>query len=453
MISSINPFTGKVIYEHREHTAGEVESIIVKTHHAYQQWKNTGMEQRGKFFKHLATLLRSNKETYARLITEEMGKIIVESRGEVEKCAWLCDYYAEHAASMLEPEFYESDAGKSYVRFDPVGIIYGIMPWNFPFWQVFRAAVPTMMAGNAFILKHAPNVLQTAKAIEKLFREAGFPENIFSLVIIPVELSEKIVAHPLVEGVTLTGSQRAGTIVAAQAGKYLKKSVLELGGSDPYIVLKDAEFNVSCKTGVCSRMLNAGQVCISAKRFIVEEAVLDQFLEEQKHLLENMVLEDPMLETSDMGPMARLDLLENIEKQVNESTAKGAKVLCGGHRLKPDSLFYAPTLLTNVRKGMPVFDEETFGPVSVVIPAKDAEDAIRIANDTPYGLGASLWTQDLALAEKLAAQLEAGAVFINGMTKSDPRLPFGGTKRSGYGRELSTMGIREFVNAKTVWIA
>ena len=215
MISSINPFTGKVIYEHREHTAGEVESIIAKTHHAYQQWKNTGMEQRGKFFKHLATLLRSNKETYARLITEEMGKIIVESRGEVEKCAWLCDYYAEHAASMLEPEFYESDAGKSYVRFDPVGIIYGIMPWNFPFWQVFRAAVPTMMAGNAFILKHAPNVLQTAKAIEKLFREAGFPENIFSLVIIPVELSEKIVAHPLVEGVTLTGSQRAGTIVEA----------------------------------------------------------------------------------------------------------------------------------------------------------------------------------------------------------------------------------------------
>jgi succinate-semialdehyde dehydrogenase/glutarate-semialdehyde dehydrogenase len=453
MVSSINPYTGKVIYEHRQHTAGEVENIIQKTHQTFLNWKKLDYAQRGKYFFRLAELLRANKETYARLITQEMGKIIIESRAEVEKCAWLCDYYAENAASMLQPEYYETDAGKSFVRFDPVGIIYGIMPWNFPFWQAFRAAVPTMMAGNTFILKHAPNVLQTAKAIEQLFLEAGFPENAFSNAIVPIELSENIVAHPLVEGVTLTGSQRAGSAVAAQAGRYLKKSVMELGGSDPYIVLKDAEFNVSCKTGVCSRMLNAGQVCISAKRFIVEEAVLDQFIDEQKRLLENMVLGDPVLETTDMGPMARIDLLEGIEKQVNESVEKGAKVLCGGHRLNNESLFYAPTLLTHVKKGMPVFDEETFGPVSVVIPAKDPEDAIRIANDTPYGLGASLWTQDMELAEKLAAKLEAGAVFINGMTKSDPRLPFGGTKRSGYGRELSTMGIREFVNAKTVWIA
>ena len=453
MIQSINPYTGKIIFEHRENTADEVEHIIQETHQAYLRWKAYDYASRGKLFSRLANLLRENKESYARLITMEMGKIVVESRAEVEKCAWLCDYYAEHAASMLEAEIFETDAGKSYVRFDPVGIIYGIMPWNFPFWQAFRAAVPTMMAGNTFILKHAPNVLQTAKAIEKLFLEAGFPENTFSNVIIPVELSENIVAHPLVEGVTLTGSQRAGSVVAAQAGKYLKKSVMELGGSDPYIVLKDAEFNVSCKTGVCSRMLNAGQVCISAKRFIVEEAVLDQFLKEQQKLLENMVLGDPLLETTDMGPMARMDLLEHIENQVNTSIKMGAKVICGGRRRDETSLFYTPTLLTDVAKGMPVFDEETFGPVSVVIPAKDAEDAIRIANDTPYGLGASLWTQNLALAEKLAAQLEAGAVFINGMTKSDPRLPFGGTKRSGYGRELSTLGIREFVNAKTVWIA
>ncbi|VAW27613.1 Succinate-semialdehyde dehydrogenase [NAD]; Succinate-semialdehyde dehydrogenase [NADP+], partial [hydrothermal vent metagenome] len=265
--------------------------------------------------------------------------------------------------------------------------------------------------------------------------------------------SEKVVAHPFVEGITLTGSQRAGRAVAAQAGKYLKKSVLELGGSDPYIVLKDAELNESCKTGVCSRFLNAGQVCISAKRFIVEEAILDQFVADQRTLLENMILGDPLDEHTDMGPMARLDLLENIESQVTRSVEMGAKILCGGKRRNENSLFYEPTLITHVHTGMPVFDEETFGPVSVVIPAKDAEDAVHIANDTPFGLGASLWTQNLELAEKLAAKIEAGAVFINGMTKSDPRLPFGGTKRSGYGRELASLGIREFVNQKTVWIA
>jgi len=442
-----------VVFEHTEHTPQEVEELISRAHNTFLKWKTLSFQQRGDLFRKLAALLREDKETFATLITTEMGKIISESRGEVEKCAWLCDHYAEHAESMLKPEIFETDAGKSYVRFDPTGIIYGIMPWNFPFWQAFRAAVPTMMAGNTFILKHAPNVIGAAKAIEKLFLEAGFPENAFTNLIIPVELSEKVIAHPYVEGVTITGSQRAGSIVAAQAGKHLKKSVLELGGSDPYIVLKDAEFNISCKTGVCSRFLNAGQVCISAKRFIVEEKVLDQFVNEQKRLLESMVLGDPMKEDTEMGPMARLDLLENIEDQVNLSVKMGAEILCGGKRRDDHSLFYEPTLITNVKKGMPVFDEETFGPVSVVIPAKDPEDAVRIANDTPYGLGASLWTQDLELAEKLASKIEAGAVFINGMTKSDPRLPFGGTKRSGYGRELAYPGIREFVNQKTVWIA
>ncbi len=453
MFQSINPYTKAIIFEHTEHTVQEVENLISLTHNAFLKWKTFSFGQRGERFKKLAILLRENKETFATLITTEMGKIISESRAEIEKCAWLCEHYAEHAASMLQPEIFETDAGKSYLRFDPVGIIYGIMPWNFPFWQAFRAAVPTMMAGNTFILKHAPNVIGTAKAIEKLFLKAGFPKNTFTNLIIPVSLSEKVIAHPFVEGVTLTGSQKAGSIVAAQAGKYLKKSVLELGGSDPYIVLKDAEFNVSCKTGVCSRFLNAGQVCISAKRFIVEEAVINQFMEEQKRLLENMVLGDPMDEKTEMGPMARPDLLENIEKQVNQSVLMGAKILCGGKRRDDHSLFYEPTLIVNAKKGMPVFDEETFGPVSVVIPAKDAEDAIRIANDTPYGLGASLWTQNMELAEKLAGEIEAGAVFINGMTKSDPRLPFGGTKRSGYGRELAYPGIREFVNQKTVWIA
>ena len=453
MFKSINPYTGETITEYATHNAQDVNNIIEKSHKSYLHWKMLGFDQRANFMKNMAGVLRDNREEYARLLTIEMGKIITESKGEIEKCAWLCEYYAENTENMLKSEIFQTDAGKSYVRFDPSGIIFGIMPWNFPFWQVFRAAVPTIMAGNTFLLKHAPNVTGAAKAIEDIFLKAGFPEDVFRTLIIPVELSENVIAHPWVEGVTLTGSLRAGASVAALAGKHLKKSVLELGGSDPYIVLKDGELNSSCNTGVCSRMLNAGQVCISAKRFIVEEPIFEQFVSGQKELLEKMVLGDPLDEKTEMGPMARLDLLENIDKQVSESVKLGAKLLTGGHRLYSDKLFYAPTLLVDVKKGMPVWDEETFGPVSVVIPAKDPDDAVRIANDTSYGLGASLWTQNLELAERMAAQIESGAVFINGMTKSDPRLPFGGTKRSGYGRELAYLGIREFVNAKTVWIA
>ncbi len=358
-----------------------------------------------------------------------MGKIISESRAEIEKCAWLCEYYADNSEDLLKPEFIETDAGKSYVRYDAVGIIYGIMPWNFPFWQVLRAAVPTIMAGNTFVLKHAPNVMGCGLAMEKLFLDSGFPKNIFNNLLINIDLSETVIASPFVQGVTLTGSQRAGSAVASQAGKYLKKTVMELGGSDPYIVLKDAEINTSCKTGVCSRMLNAGQVCISAKRFIVEKEIFDEFIEEQKALLESMDLGDPMLETSDMGPMARLDLLAGIEKQVEESVKMGAEIITGGKRI--DNKFYSPTLITNVSKGMPVYDEETFGPVSVVIPAKDAEDAIRIANDSIYGLGASIWTKNLKLAEEIVKQLEAGVVTVNKPVHSDPRLPFGGVKNPG----------------------
>lgn len=453
MFYSINPYSGEKFLEHQEFSSKQVTDILEQSHRQYLSWMKRSYKERGKWFLNLAGLLRKNKEAFARLITMEMGKIISESRAEVEKCAWLCDYYAENTAELLQPKMYPTEAGKSYVRFDPTGIVYGIMPWNFPFWQVLRAAVPTIMAGNTFILKHAPNVLGSAKAIEQLFLEAGFPEHVFSSLSIPVSLSEQVIAHPYVEGVTLTGSLRAGAAVAAQAGKHLKKSVMELGGSDPYIVLKDAEINTSCKTGVCSRMLNGGQVCISAKRFIVEEPVLEQFIEEQKRLLEAMTLGDPLDEQTDMGPMAREDLLEQIEKQVNDSVSLGAKVLTGGERTHDGKWFYKPTLLVDVKKGMPAFDEETFGPVSVIIPAKDPQDAVRIANDTPYGLGASLWTQDLELAAKLAGQIESGAVFINEMTKSDPRLPFGGTKRSGYGRELSDLGIREFLNAKTVWVS
>jgi len=449
-MQSINPYTNQVIATYTEHKLIQAVQIIEKAHISFSSWKNLDVQTRAKYMLALADLLRKKRDTLATLITSEVGKIISESKAEIDKCAWLCEYYAENAGNMLEDEGITSDGAKSYIRFDPIGIIYAIMPWNFPFWQVLRFAVPTIMAGNTVILKHAPNVMGCAMAIEQLFIDAGFPENTFRNLIIPVELSENVIAHPLIQGVTLTGSQKAGSIVASQAGKYLKKSVMELGGSDPYIVLADAEINNACKMGVCSRMLNAGQVCISAKRFIVEESIFDDFVAEQKSLLENLQLGDPMLEETDMGPMARPDLLEQIEKQVNESVKMGAKLITGGRRV--NNSFYAPTLLTNVKKGMPVYDEETFGPVSVAIPANDAEDAVRIANDTPYGLGASIWTQDIQLAEKMAGQIDAGAVFINGMTKSDPRLPFGGTKRSGYGRELSHFGIREFVNIKTVWV-
>lgn len=453
-MKSINPYTQEVLAEYQELDKFQTFELIAKANGigGYKTWKQFSYDQRGTFFKRMASLLREQKEELAALITAEMGKIITESKAEIEKCAWLCDYYADHAKEFLTPQFYPTDASKSYVRFDPIGVIYGIMPWNFPFWQVLRAAVPTLMAGNVFLLKHAPNVQGCAHAIEKLFHEAGFPEHVFTNLTISIETSDHVIAHPLVQGVTLTGSRRAGQQVASVAGKHLKKSVMELGGSDPYIVLADAQFNESCKTGVCSRMLNSGQVCIAAKRFIVVEEILDQFIEEQKRLLENMWLGDPMDERIDMGPMARKDLLLNIEKQVEDSVKMGAEILTGGERLDDHSWFYKPTLITNVKKGMPVYDEETFGPVSVVIPAKDPEDAVRIANDTIYGLGASLWTQDLELAEKLAEKIDAGAVFINGMTKSDPRLPFGGTKQSGYGRELGDYGIKEFTNIKTVWI-
>ncbi len=449
-MQSINPYTNQVIATHTEHKLIQVVQIVEKAHISFSSWKNLDVKTRAKYMQALADLLRRKRDALATLITSEMGKIFRESKAEIDKCVWLCEYYANNAESMLEDEDVLSDGTKSYIRFDPLGVIYAIMPWNFPFWQVLRFAVPTIMAGNTVVLKHAPNVTGCAMAIEQLFIEAGFPENTFRNLIIPVELSENIIAHPLIQGVTLTGSQKAGSIVASQAGMYLKRSVMELGGSDPYIVLADAEINNACKTGVCSRMLNAGQVCISAKRFIVEEAIFEDFVAEQKSLLENLQLGDPMLEETDMGPMARPDLLEQIEKQVNVSVNMGAKLITGGKRL--DDSFYTPTLLTNVIKGMPVYDDETFGPVSVVIPAKDAGDAVRIANDTPYGLGASIWTQNISLAEDMAKKIDAGAVFINGMTKSDPRLPFGGTKRSGYGRELSHFGIREFVNIKTVWV-
>lgn len=452
MIQSINPYTKEIIASFQTLDSINLTKTIDKTAERFQEWKQLDYKDRSILFIKMAELLRKNVDKYAVLITNEMGKIIKESKAEIEKCAWLCEYYAENTKQLLANDIISTDASKSYVRFEPMGVVYSIMPWNFPFWQVLRAAVPTMMAGNCMILKHAPNVMVCGVAIEKLFMESGFPENVFRNLIIPIEISEQVIAHPAVCGVSLTGSIQAGKIIAAQAGKYLKKMVLELGGSDPYIVLNDADLNLACKTGVASRMLNAGQVCISAKRFIVEEGIYDQFIEEQKSLLQKIEIGNPLLEKTDMGPLAREDLLLNIENQVIKSVKMGAKIIVGGKRFNDESWFYEPTLVTNVTNEMPIYKEETFGPVSVVIKAKNVADAVRIANDTTMGLGASIWTKDLALAEIMAKKIDAGAVFINGMTKSDPRLPFGGTKQSGIGRELGSYGIKEFLNIKTVWM-
>ncbi len=452
VFESRNPFTGELIQSHQVESIHKVNECMVKMNQAYQDWARQPMIERSKPMFILAGLLRSKKKELAKLISSEMGKILRESEAEIEKCAWLCDYYASESSEMLLPEVYDTDASTSQVQFEPMGIIYGIMPWNFPFWQVLRAAVPTLMAGNAFVLKHAPNVFGCGQAIADLFVEAGFPTDLFHSLIIDLDTSEKLIANPLVKGLTLTGSLEAGRTVAMQAASHLKKTVLELGGSDPYIVLKDANLDIACSTAVTSRMLNAGQVCISAKRFIVEAPIYDEFVEKHKILLQGLKLGDPLDPSTDMGPLARKDLVENIEKQVSKSIDLGAKLECGGMPSETGQ-FYQPTLLTEVSKGMPVYDEETFGPVSVVIKAKDAEDAIAIANESNFGLGASLWTEDLELAKILASKIEAGAVFVNGMCKSDPRLPFGGIKLSGYGRELGPYGIKEFVNIKTVWVA
>ena len=451
-MKSINPFNKKLIKEYSEHSVSEVDIIIYDVNKEWKTWRNTSFTFRSKLMKKAGEILRSDMQKFAELITSEMGKVISQSEAEIEKCAALCDYYADHSQQILNDEIIETDAHKSFASFEPLGSILAIMPWNFPFWQVFRFAVPNLMAGNAVILKHAPNVCGCSLAIEKIFRKAGFPDNIFRSLIIPVELVDRIIANDLISGVTLTGSAKAGSIVASQAGKYLKKSVLELGGSDPFIVLKDADLKKACQAGTDSRLLNAGQVCISAKRFIVEDEISDEFIENQKTLFENYKVGDPMNKSSDMGPMARLDLLENINHQVRKSIEMGARLICGGNIVEGDGFFYQPTILTNVKKGMPVYDEETFGPVSVIIRVKNAEEAIKVANDSIYGLGASIWTNDLSRGEAVARKIEAGAVFVNGMTKSDARMPFGGTKKSGYGRELASYGIKEFLNIKTIWM-
>jgi succinate-semialdehyde dehydrogenase/glutarate-semialdehyde dehydrogenase len=452
-IQSINPATDEVLESFEETSSVKLDNVLTGAHAAFLDWRNTPVATRARSMREAASVLRARRGGYARTMTLEMGKPIVQAEAEVDKCAWVCDYYADHAEGFLAEQPRETDASRSYIRFDPLGPVLAVMPWNFPFWQVFRFAAPALMAGNAGILKHASNVPGCALAIEEVFRDAGFPPGLFSTVLVGPSAVGQLIADPRIVAVTLTGSDRAGSQVAEQAGRALKKSVLELGGSDPFIVLADADLAAAAKTAADARLINSGQSCIAAKRFIVVEPVADAFLERFLDELRSRRMGNPLARETQVGPQARADLRESLHRQVDESIKRGAKRLLGGEIPAGKGAFYPPTLLAAVDKGMPAFDEETFGPVAAVIRAKDEADAVRLANDSSFGLGASLWTQDRARAERVAAQVEAGSVSVNGIVKSDPRLPFGGIKRSGYGRELSEYGIREFVNIKSVWIA
>jgi len=447
-IQSVNPATGEVLETLEPTSPAQIEQILARAHAAFVEWRGRPFARRASLMHAAASELRARKAEYALTMTREMGKPIVQAEAEVEKCAGTCDYYAEHAEAFLAEQPRDTD-----VRFDPLGVVLAVMPWNFPFWQVFRFAAPALMAGNAGILKHASNVPRCALAIEEVFRRAGFPEGLFRAVLADSGVVKGLIADPRVAAVTLTGSERAGQAVAQQAGHEIKKTVLELGGSDPFIVLADADLEAAARGAAEGRLINSGQSCIAAKRFIVVEPIADRFLERFKSELASRRMGDPTARDTQVGPQARVDLRDELHRQVEESVKRGARALLGGQVPAGKGAFYPPTLLAAVDRGMPAFDEETFGPVAAVIRAKDERDALRLANDSPFGLGAALWTKDRARAERLAAEIEAGAVFVNGVVKSDPRLPFGGIKRSGYGRELSEYGIREFVNIKSVWIA
>lgn len=438
--------------EFEEMSESEVIDNIAKTHEAFLSWRDVSFSERAEFMLSAASILRENKQKYAEIITLEMGKPIAQSRAEVEKCAWVCEFYAEKTEQFLARETIETDAGESYVQFDPEGVILAVMPWNFPFWQVIRAAVPAIMAGNTILLKHASNVPQAGMAIEEIFREAKFPERVFTNLLIGSRKVEAVIRDKRVRAVTLTGSEYAGSQVAMQAGSEIKKTVLELGGSDPFIVLADADIPAACEAGFMARFQSGGQSCIAAKRFIVIKEVFNEFVEKYNNIVQAKKIGDPMEEDTQIGPLATEQIRDDIERQVKQSIKMGAEVIRGAKRWGERGYFFEPTLLAKVTQEMPVFKEETFGPISAIIEARDEEHAIKIANDTEFGLGSSIWTRDTEKAKKLAGSIDAGAVFINGMVRSDPRLPFGGTKKSGFGRELSHYGIKEFVNIKTVWI-
>ncbi len=451
-IESINPASGEVLETFDEWPDEQVSSTLQSVDQAFLQWRETSFEERAALMKKAAAVLRDHKEDYARMMALEMGKPVTQGEGEIEKCAWGCEYYSENAEDFLKNEFIASTAKRSYVRFPPLGTVLAVMPWNFPFWQVFRFAAPALMAGNTGVLKHSSNVPRSALAIEEVFREAGFPENVFRTLLIGSSKVDAVIENPIIKAVTLTGSDAAGRKVAGKAGKMLKKTVLELGGSDPFIVLSDADLTLSARAACQARTINSGQSCIAAKRFIVENRVAGDFLSLFQKNIEALVVGDPLDEKTEVGPQAREDLMHELHLQVTRSLEMGARLISGGEPLKRAGYFYPPTILADVKPGMPAFDEELFGPVAAVIGVQDEQEAVQMANQTSFGLGASLWTRDAIKGEELAQRIEAGAVFVNGIVASDPRLPFGGIKASGYGRELSHYGIKEFVNVQTVWI-
>ena len=453
-ITGINPTTGEPLEAFSEMSASEVDAILKQSSRALESWKRTPVSRRAEAIRSVAENLRGRRAEFAELMAREMGKPVSQGRAEVDKCVWGCEYYAAEAARFLEPDLIKTDASKSFVTFEPIGILLGIMPWNFPFWQVFRAAVPALMAGNAVVLKHASNVFGCALAIEQIFASAT-PKDLFRTLLVGSKHVSELIAHPLIAAVTLTGSTDAGKSVATQAGQALKKTVLELGGSDPYVVLEDADLEQAAETCVASRLINTGQSCIAAKRFIVIESVRRRFtdLVVEKMRDREHATGDPLSESTSLGPMARHDLREALHQQVERTVAEGAKLLLGGKIPVGKGAFYPPTVLGDVTRTMTAFREETFGPVAAIISAKSEAEAIELANDSAFGLGAAVFTRDLARGEEIAArQLQAGCCFVNEFVRSDPRLPFGGIKQSGYGRELALLGIREFVNAKTVYI-
>lgn len=448
----INPATAEVEKTYSKDERSVVEEKIKVAHQEQQSWREESFSQRAELMYRVADILEDKKKTYAKLMTREMGKLYRDAIAEAEKCAWVCRYYAENAARFLAEEVKASDASRSYVRFEPLGVILAIMPWNFPFWQVFRCAVPAIMSGNTVLLKHASNVPGSALAIEEIFQKAGFPRGVFQTLLIDSKSTADVIAAPEVKAVSLTGSEAAGRAVAKTAGEHLKKSVLELGGSDPYLILEDADLALAAEVCAKGRLLNNGQSCIGAKRFIVSERVYEDFLRLFKEKMAAAVMGDPMEDDVDLGPLAREDLRDELHQQVSKSLEKGAQCILGGKIPEGKGAYYPATILTEVAPGQPAYDEELFGPVASVIKVKDEPEAIRVANDSPFGLGAAIFTRNTEAAERIAREIESGSVFINSMVKSDPRLPFGGIKNSGYGRELSEYGIREFVNIKTIYV-
>lgn len=450
-LSTIDPTTGQTIATRPELTTPELRRALAGAHKAYLHWRDLPISARAEPMRAAAGILRDRAGALAELMAREMGKPVTQGRSEVEKCAWVCEFYAEHAESFLAPEEVSTEATRSYVTFRPLGVLFAIMPWNFPLWQVFRAAAPALMGGNGMVLKHAENVPGCAEAIEGIFRDAGFPASLFQNLAIGRDRAKLVIRHRHVAAVTLTGSTAAGKAVAKEAGARLKKCVLELGGSDPYLILADADLDLAVEACATSRLINAGQSCIAAKRFLVVERVRAEF---ERRLVERMGrvrMGNPLQDATELGPLARADLRETLHEQVDRSVEKGARLLLGGTVPEGPGFFYPPTVLTNVTKGMPAYGEELFGPVAAIIPVRTAAAAIKTANDSPFGLGAAVFTGNAARGEEIAAsQLEAGSCFVNDFVRSDPRLPFGGIKESGFGRELGRYGLLEFQNVKTV---